>query len=161
MKLKNNQKLIYRVACLFINDGKVLLHRAEMDDFFALAGGSVEFGESSTEAIEREMKEELGASVKIDRLVWVAENFFEYQDKECHEIGLYYLTEFTNESKKFYALDKFEGIESEFIQDQQFKLHFEWIALSDLKNFEIKPSFLKSALLDIPQSTQVRINRNS
>ncbi len=159
--MKNNQKFIYRVACLFIKDGKVLLHRAEMDDFYALAGGSVEFGETSVEAIEREMKEELGATVKILRLVWVAENFFEYQTRECHEIGLYYLAEFTSDSKKFYSLDEFEGVESESIQDQQFKLHFKWISLDDLNNFEIKPTFLKTGLLDIPSTTQVRINRNS
>lgn len=132
-----------------------------MDNFFALPGGSVEFGESSVEAIEREMNEELGATVKVDRLVWVAENFFKYQDKECHEIGLYYLTEFTNDSKKFYNLDKFDGVEFEFNQDQQFKLHFEWVPIGNLKNFEIKPAFLKIGLLDIPNTTQVCVNRNS
>lgn len=161
MKLTNNQKLIYRVACVFINDEKVLLHRAEMDNFFALAGGSVEFGESSVEAIEREMKEELGATVKVERLLWVAENFFEYQNTECHEIGLYYLALFTNESKKFYNLEKFEGVETEFIKHQQFKLHFEWIPKDKLKNFDIKPTFLKNALLNIPDATEVRVNRNS
>lgn len=161
MKLKENQKLIYRVACIFVHNGSVLLHRAEMDDFYTLPGGSVEFSESSLEAIDREIKEELGATVKIERLAWVVENFFEYWEKECHEIGLYYLTQFTGESKKFYDLNQFDGIEADFIKDKQFKLHFEWIDYENLKNFEIKPTFLKTALLDIPSATQVRINRNS
>ncbi len=161
MTLNENQKLIYRVACLFIHNGKTLLHRAEMDDFYTLAGGSVEFGESSTEAIDREMNEELGATVKVNRLVWVAENFFKYDRKDCQEIGLYYFVEFTGESKKFYNLDKFDGLETEFIKDQQIKLHFQWIPLNDLKDFDIKPAFLRSAILDIPSTTQVRINRNS
>lgn len=160
MKLQPNQKLIYRVACLFVHDAKVLFHRAEMDSFFTLAGGSVEFGESSIEAIQREMREELRATVKVERLIWVAENFFNYRDKDCHEIGLYYETKFTDDSLKFYNLNTFDGIESEFIVDQQFKLHFEWIPLEQIKNFDIRPAFLKKALLKIPHNTEVRGNRD-
>ncbi len=56
MKLSQNQKLIYRVACVVTHRDKVLLHRAEEDSFYALPGGSVEFGETSIEALHREMQ---------------------------------------------------------------------------------------------------------
>lgn len=35
--------------------------------------------EPAEEALRREIQEELGEEIGVDRLVWVAENFFEYQ----------------------------------------------------------------------------------
>ena len=159
MKLAQNQKLIYRVACVVTNGDKILLHRGEMDSFYALPGGSVEFGETSIEALHREMKEELGASVQPGQLLWVVENFFEYMEKQCHEIGLYYQMKFCGDSLKFNQSNEFEGLEAHFIKDKSFKLYFKWFEADEIKNADIRPSFLKEALLNLPEQTQVVINR--
>lgn len=160
MKLGANQKLIYRVACVVTYNNKVLLHRAEMDSFFALPGGSVEFGETSLDAAKREMIEELGATVEVGRLLWVVENFFQYMDKDCHEIGLYYHVHFSGDSSKLNNLNEFVGTEEHFIKDRSFKLFFKWFDMNEVANLDIRPAFLKEALQKIPMHTEVIINQD-
>ena len=130
-----------------------------MDSFFALPGGSVEFGETSIEALHREMQEELGTSIESGNLLWVVENFFEYMEKQCHEIGLYYKIKYSGDSLKFNHLNEFEGLEAHFIRDKVFKLYFKWFDAEEIKNADIRPSFLKEALLNLPGQTQVVNNR--
>lgn len=159
MKLHQHQKLIYRVACVVTHEDRILLHRGEMDSFYALPGGSVEFGETSIEALKREMSEELSATVEPGPLLWVAENFFEYMGKQCHEIGLYYRMKFSGESQRYNHLDAFEGTEGDFIKDKTFKLYFKWFRTEDLSDADIRPAFLRTALLELPKQTHVVINR--
>ncbi len=161
MKLGQNQNLIYRVACVMTHEDRILLHRGEMDSFYALPGGSVEFGETSIEAIHREIREELGATVETGDLLWVVENFFEYMDTDCHEVGLYYKTQFSGESRRLNIADEFEGLETHFVADKTFKLYFKWFSADEIKNVDIRPAFLKKALLDLPKQTQVVTNRSA
>jgi ADP-ribose pyrophosphatase YjhB (NUDIX family) len=67
----------HRVAGIVLNGDRVLIHRAEIDDFWSLPGGRVSILESTADALEREMQEELDVEVDIKRLVWVVENFFD------------------------------------------------------------------------------------
>lgn len=159
MKLGQNQNLIYRVACVMSHEDKILLHRGEMDSFYTLPGGSVEFGETSIEAIHREIHEELGATVETGDLLWVVENFFEYMNQECHEIGLYYQAQFSGQSRSLNRRIEFEGFEAHFVSDKTFKLYFKWFSIDEIRNADIRPAFLKKALLKLPQQTQVVTNR--
>ena len=43
--------------------------------------------ENSKDAIVREMQEEIGARVNVHRLLWVVENFFEYNARSFHELN--------------------------------------------------------------------------
>lgn len=52
----------YRVAAVIVNDGKILAQRDTKTNEYYLPGGRVTFGETSEEALLREIKEEL----KID-----------------------------------------------------------------------------------------------
>ena len=45
---------------MIIDYGRILLHRADYEDFWSLPGGRVEMLEDSREALRREMLEELG-----------------------------------------------------------------------------------------------------
>src|SRR5437762_3514141 len=81
----------HRVVGVCIVDGHVLLHRSVNDDFWSLPGGRVELGEASSQAIVREMREELGLDARTERLLWVVENFFTHGDVSHHELGMYYL----------------------------------------------------------------------
>ena len=81
----------FRVAGILIQDGKVLLQRQVGDPGYAFLGGHVNFGETSEEALVREFKEELGADILPQRLLWIGENFFPWGGKDCHQICLYYL----------------------------------------------------------------------
>jgi ADP-ribose pyrophosphatase YjhB (NUDIX family) len=60
------------VAAIIMNgDGHVLLQRRSDNGLWGLPGGSVEIGESVSTAILREVREETGLTVEIDRLVGV------------------------------------------------------------------------------------------
>jgi ADP-ribose pyrophosphatase YjhB (NUDIX family) len=52
-------------------DGRILLQRRSDNGRWGLPGGSVEIGESVGEAIVREVREETGLDVKIERLIGV------------------------------------------------------------------------------------------
>jgi len=60
------------VAAIVTNaDGHVLLQRRSDNGLWGLPGGGVEIGESVTTAIVREVREETGLTVEIERLVGV------------------------------------------------------------------------------------------
>jgi ADP-ribose pyrophosphatase YjhB (NUDIX family) len=60
------------VAALVTNgDGRLLLQRRSDNGLWAVPGGAVEIGESVSAAIVREMREETGLTVAIERLVGV------------------------------------------------------------------------------------------
>ncbi|MCM3617515.1 NUDIX hydrolase [Sutcliffiella horikoshii] len=141
----------YRVAGIWIQDGHILLHRASGDKIWSLPGGRVEMNEASPLSLQREFKEELDLSVKIGRMVWVVENFFEYREKKVHEIGLYYLV--STEGKQNLTEGPFHGEEGE-------RLVYEWVPISQLEDVVLYPEFLKKALKEIPKTTEHLIVSN-
>lgn len=73
------------VAAIIRNaEGHVLLQRRSDNGLWGLPGGSVEIGESVTTAVVREVREETGLAVTVDRLVGVysdpAFQVFRYKD---------------------------------------------------------------------------------
>lgn len=60
---------------MLIHSGKVLMQNAEGDDGYAFIGGHVAFGEITDETLAREFKEEIGADIKIEKLLMVSEIF--------------------------------------------------------------------------------------
>jgi len=65
-----------RVGAIILKDGKFLMAGNDRDDFLYSVGGRVKFGESAEEAVVREVYEETGVKMEIDRLGFVHENFF-------------------------------------------------------------------------------------
>ncbi len=61
-------------AVVINNEGKILLHRRSDNDLWALPGGAMEIGESISETVVREVKEETGFDVVIERLVGIYTN---------------------------------------------------------------------------------------
>src|SRR3954462_14454364 len=82
--------LYCRVAGVCRHDGHVLLHRGELEEFWSLPGGRVEFRETSSSGLEREMRGAVGVDVEVGRLLWVMENFFSHAGRRFHELGFYY-----------------------------------------------------------------------
>lgn len=148
--MTKSNKFIYRTAGIVINDQKVLLHRLENDNFWALPGGKVEFGETSYEALKREIQEEIKGEILIDRLTFTVESFFEDESHNIHEIGLYYLFNFAVVSNNFYSQKEFQGVEGE--DDSSKRLLFQWFHLDRLSSIDLRPQFLKEDLQHIPQT---------
>jgi ADP-ribose pyrophosphatase YjhB (NUDIX family) len=138
----------YRVVGIALDADRVLLHRAEKDDFWALPGGRGEVMEVSHDTLRREMREELGAEIRIERLVWIVENFFEDKQIAFHEIALYFLISFPPDSPIYRKTEVFPG------NEEGLKLIFQWFRLDELPKVRLFPSFLRKSLSAIPETTE-------
>ena len=70
-------------AVIFDDQGGVLLEHRSDNGWWGLPGGAVDIGESVSEAVVREVKEETGLTVSIKRLVGI------YSDPALHTIAQY------------------------------------------------------------------------
>jgi ADP-ribose pyrophosphatase YjhB (NUDIX family) len=132
-----------RAAGVALRDGHVLVHRSEADDFWTLPGGRVEIVEDAAAALARELLEETGMRARVGRLLWVVENFFLYGGRECHEIGFYFVVSLPRAGSGD-DLAPFVGHEG----DQP--LRFRWQPVDRLGEIMLKPGFLGTALVSLP-----------
>lgn len=91
-----------KVVCLFLNGDRLLAIDAfdptRKQRFWVPIGGRVEFGETSRQAIVREVQEELSAEITDLRLLGVLENLFTFDGEDGHEIVFVYDGRFADES---------------------------------------------------------------
>lgn len=141
------------VGVLFSNN-RVLLHHAEYDSFWTLPGGRIEFGEDAAMALVREMKEELNAEVHVERLLWVVENFFMYNERAYHELAFYFLITLPEEH--------FVCQQDEFIgKEEEQSLVFRWLSVAELADMEVYPVFLKEGLQRLPDTITHVVQRET
>jgi 8-oxo-dGTP pyrophosphatase MutT (NUDIX family) len=145
---RGNFRFNYRAVGVIFHNDRVLLHKSARDSFWALPGGRVELMESAGDTVKREMREELGIEVAIARLLWVAENFFDYGGKSHHELGLYFLLSLKEPSMLHEQTGAFPGIEAD--RD----LIFQWYDIEAIDAIALYPRFLKTALKSPPQLTE-------
>lgn len=134
----------YRVAAVVIDDGYLLAGQEVGGDFWFLPGGRCEMMESSPEAVKREIREELDVDCEVQRLVWIAENFFQLAGKKFHEIGLYYLVSLPEGSP---ILDKTKTFH---IDESGIPFQARWFPLADLMAINLVPAFLRTGVQDLP-----------
>lgn len=93
---------------------------AKNEHFYRLPGGGIEFGEKAEEALKREMKEELGLDVIIQKQLGVVENLFEFNQKKGHEIVFVFeatLSEDDLKKDKFSCVEEqLDGLTCEFVE---------------------------------------------
>lgn len=141
----------YRVAGLLRRDGKLLLQKPTNDTGFAIPGGHVAFGETNAETLVREFKEEIGADIVMGDLKLVAENFFSWGDKPCHQICLYYDVALKNE-KQIPLEGMFIGDEK--IEGRNFQLQFHWLLINQLDKIEVYPTNIVEVLKHYDEGVQ-------
>jgi len=144
----------YRVVGIAFDGDRVLLHRAEGDDFWALPGGRGELLEAARETLVREMREELDVEVNVGRLLWVVEGFFEHDEHRYHELAFYFLMKLPPEC---YVLKKTGPF---VVVDEGVRFIFQWYGLDELAELELYPTFLKGGLLSLPATTQHIVHRD-
>lgn len=135
----------YRVAGVWILDGHVLLHKNVNDDRWALPGGRVGMMEDSNTALQREFQEELGVDVRVEKFLWSSENFFEFNSKEFHELGFYYLV--TSISDYEFDPEAFYGMEGD-------RLFYQWMPIEELNGISLHPGFLKEGIKELPSHSE-------
>ncbi|WP_458121629.1 NUDIX hydrolase [Paenibacillus sp. Z6-24] len=147
---KGNTKFNFRVAGIAIHDNRVLLHTTLKDGFWNLPGGRVEFNESTDQAVVRELQEELDIEVQNDKLLFVNEDFFEYDGKPFHEIGFYYLISFPEGHEITKYEEEFHGVEDDG------RLIFKWFPIDQLRELEVYPEILRTELLTLKSSNHIQ-----
>ena len=128
----DKQKFNFRVAVIpYNNNNQVLLQRVKNEEYLSLIGGRVKLGETTANALLREVQEELGILINQKNLdlVYVCENFFKINGKDIHELLFIYK----------YALNS--NISYKVIDKENVKA--EWLKIEDLKNLNIKPAIVK------------------
>lgn len=134
---RQNNKFNFRVAGIAIHNNKILLHTTPDHNYWVLPGGRVEFNESTSDGIVREMQEELGVFVHVDRLRYVHELIFTEDAKNFHEIGFYYLISLPENAEIMNKNSEFNGIEDGG------RLIFRWFSFDELIQIEAYPEFIK------------------
>lgn len=148
----------YRVAGILLRDNKILLQKPTNDTGYAIPGGHVELGETNAETLEREFKEEIGADITVGVLKWVAEIFFPWGDKPCHQICLYYAVALKDETQ--IPLDGiFAG--DERIEGQNFKIEFHWKPVDSLGQLEVYPTIISNLMKRYNEGVQHFVYRES
>lgn len=118
-------------VCLFRHENRILVSegfdKIKQDYYYRPLGGGIEYGETSRDALVREIREELGAEIENVRLVGVLENIFIYDSEKGHEIVFVFDAEFAD--KSLYTLDEIDGYEQE--ADVEFKT--KWFPLDKIE----------------------------
>ncbi|HEV3312379.1 MAG TPA: NUDIX hydrolase [Chloroflexota bacterium] len=146
-------KFTHRVAAVAVRDGHVLLSQCDGDGFWYLPGGRIDLLETASEALVREMREEMGVEVRVERLLWVIENYFGFDGFRNHELGLYFLTRLPDSLGPLIS-PMFDGREGHR------RIIFRWFDLGSLEGEQVYPTFLKSALRNPPAWTEHIVHRD-
>ena len=95
MVIVPRSRLFFRPAVYGIieHERKLLVIRSRHGGKYYLPGGGVELGERLETALKRELREETGIEVEVQRRVHVQEEFFYYDplDEAMHSFLFYYL----------------------------------------------------------------------
>ncbi len=93
-------------------------------------------------------QEELGIDMKIERLLYVVENFYTDPDDSWHELGLYFLI--TAPAGSYLN----QGLETIMRVDEAGNhLRFDWLPIAQLEEFLLYPLCFQNALQEIPEHT--------
>ncbi len=127
-----------RAGAIIMKDGKLLMVGNDRSYLYSV-GGRLKFGETAEEAVVREVFEETGVKMEIDRLGFVHENYF-YGDAPSNLNKLIYEISFFFYMK---VPDTFAPISESFTEDNS-KEHLVWVSLDD--DVKIYPNFFKTEL---------------
>ena len=97
-----------RVGAIICRGNEFLMMENDKDPFLYSVGGRVKFGETAQEAIVREVLEETGTQMEIDRLGFVHENYFYLDEPGRENLFLY-----ENARRFFAGLREFYGEQSQ------------------------------------------------
>ena len=128
-----------RVGAIIQKDGKLLMVGNDYHDYYYSVGGRIHFGETAQDAVVREVEEETGVRMEIDRLGFIEENFF-YGDSLHNRGRLIYELSFYFYMK---VPEDFEPVCRSFT-DEGMAERLEWLPPDTVKR--IYPQFFRTEL---------------
>lgn len=137
---KGNKWFRYRAAAIIVEDNCVLFAGNDVDDYYYSIAGGVHLGETSEEAVKREVFEETGVEYEVDRLAVIHENFFvgssDLSGVDCHEIAFYYIMKPKGN----------KNLNSQSVTMGGIKENMYWIPIDELEKYNAYPTFMKEYL---------------
>ena len=129
-----------RVGAVIMQDGKILMVGNGRSDYLYSVGGRIKFGETAEEAVIREVWEETGVRMEVDRLGFIHENYFVGNEpgrmgKLIYEISFYFYMKVPHD---------FAPQSGSFTEDCS-KEFLEWVAPDEKRT--IYPDFFRTELL--------------
>lgn len=129
-----------RVGAIIMKNGKFLMVGNQKNDYLYSVGGRIQFGESAQEAVVREVYEETGVRLEVDRLGFIHENFFygdygKVEDKLIYEISYFFYMK---------TPEDFEPVCESFTDDES-KERLVWV--DESSNITYYPTFFREELL--------------
>ena len=137
----------YRVGAIIIHDGKLLLMHNEEEPYYYTVGGRVHFNETTEETVVREVREEIGVDLQIDRFLFFQEQFFDGKvtGTHIHELGVYYLM------KDSPAL---ENLECHSVTARGVAEELLWVPLEETGSYYIVPESIAARLTSLPRHAE-------
>ena len=134
----------YRVGAIIIHNGCYLLMRNPEASYLYTVGGRVHYGETTEEAVVREIMEETGVRLEPERPVFFMEQIFdeEVSKEHVHEIALYYLMKDS---------DDLDRLECRSVTERGTSEELVWIQGDELANYYIVPVSVAGMLSDLPE----------
>ncbi len=128
-----------RVGAIIMRDDEFLMVENDLFDHLYSVGGRIKFGETAEEAVVREVYEETGVKMKVDRLGFVHEVFFPgdsvvKRGKIVHEFSFFFYMK---------VPENFEPVCNSFTEDG-LKERLVWIKADHPKTYY--PEFFKTEL---------------
>ncbi|WP_440119570.1 NUDIX domain-containing protein [Paenibacillus sp. QZ-Y1] len=127
-KIRNSAK------ALIIKDGKMLATKLNDngDVFYSLPGGSQNAGETLTDAVKREVAEEIGVDVEPLSLKFVIEGVY---GEALHRVDLVFLCQYAG------------ILEDSAVQGNQDQVGYEWLEIKDITQQPLYPAKLRKQIL--------------
>lgn len=110
---------------LLVKEGKVLVTRDSRDEQFEFPGGRLDAGEEPNQGIIREMQEELGIQVSIQRILSLRKMFHGRDNADM--IFVFYEVKLVDEDATF-NVDPLEVAELQWVDKETYK-NFEYFPL--------------------------------
>jgi len=145
----------YRVAGLLIDKSRLLIMTDEQSQHYFIPGGRVLINELSEDAIIREIREELNIEVKVNRMLWVSEEFFheDYYNEQFHEICFYYLLDLVDK-KLMSKGNKF------LIEEGKHSNTFMWVEIENISELDLRPDFVKNNISKLPREIKHMVSKH-
>ena len=128
-----------RVGAIIEKNGKILMVTNEGVDYYYSVGGRIQIGESAEDAVRREVREETGCALEVDRLGFIHEDFFIGDSmaklgKLIYEIAFYFYMKTPEDFEP-----KREALAAEGRGE-----HLEWVSMDTEKT--LFPAFFRTEL---------------